>query len=311
HIAWQDLATYWTNRFLDDMQKLNWIKPTHYLKASEQIPHMITVIEKIVKNNSGYVTNGSVYLDTKLFPHFGKLSGFSEEQMLNTAKKFEEDLTNPDKKHPLDITLWRASSENQAEHIPSFTSPWGQGRPGWHIECSAMAMNSLGEQIDIHGGGIDLIYPHHESEIAQSESATKKEPFAKYWLHTGTVYKDGEKMSKSLGNLVMIAELLKIYSPDAIRWMLLSHHYRSQWEYNEKELQDAQEIIALLKKILPEESAKPAKNSVLLQTLQEFMDNDMETDKALAFCVATAKKAKQAELFVIKDFLHMLGFTLA
>src|SRR6202043_4042396 len=150
-------------------------------------------------------------------------------------------LNDPHKKNPLDFVLWIASSSQ-----PVWDSPWGKGRPGWHIECSSIIHKYLGEQIDIHGGGKDLIFPHHESEIAQSQSATKKIPFAKYWLHTGTVMYQGEKMSKSLGNLVLIDELLKKYSPNAIRWVLLSHHWYEDWEFHERELQEAEMKVDLI-----------------------------------------------------------------
>ena len=221
NIPWNQLADFWTQKFLTDMQSLNWIKPTHYLKASENISLMIRIIREIVAKKYGYIKNGSVYLDISKVKDFGKLSHLSHKEMLIKAKEFEEDLDNPNKKYPLDITLWRGSVQNQQAHIPSFDSPFGGGRPGWHIECSVIAMASLGKQIDIHGGGSDLIYPHHESEIAQSETATDKIPFAKYFLHAGIVNYKSKKMSKSLGNVVLVSDLLKKYSPNAIRWMLL------------------------------------------------------------------------------------------
>ncbi len=290
NIPWQELATYWTKRFLDDMEKLNWIKPTNYLKASQQIGPMITLIQRILKKNIAYQVSGGVYLDISKISDYGKLSKLTREQMFQLAKDFEEDIENPNKKHQLDITLWRPTDKHQPAHIPSFESPFGLGRPGWHLECSAMAISSLSEHIDIHGGGMDLKFPHHEDEIAQSESATGKIPFAHFWLHTGTVKYKGEKMSKSLGNLVMTADLLKKYSPNAIRYVLLSHHYRDSWEFVEKELVTAEEKIALFKKTLTGVSGNASlRNKPNLRELESIFDDDLNSPKVLRYFETTAK----------------------
>lgn len=291
--SWQDLANFWTKRFLDDMKELNWVMPTYYLKASEHIRHMVELTQKILANGYAYEVNGSVYLNTEKVNDFGKLSNFSKEQMLETAKKFEEDLENKDKKHPLDITLWRASAKNQPEHIPSFQSPFGNGRPGWHIECSAMSTEKLGEKIDIHGGGIDLIYPHHESEIAESEAATGKKPFAKYWFHTGIVGYQGKKMSKSVGNLVLVSDLLKKYSPNAIRYLLLSRHYRSLWDYKESDLGEAEKVVMLFKEKATED----------LDMAKEFIDA-MEDDFNTPLALSILQKQEAISL----KALSLLGF---
>lgn len=318
-ISWQELANYWTKRFLDDMQKLNWIKPTNYIKASENIDSMIELIQKIIDNKYGYVVNNNVYLDVKKDKSYGELLRLSESEMLALAKQFEEDIANPDKKNPLDITLWRSSEKTQSSHIPSFESPFGLGRPGWHIECSAMAMTTLGERIDIHGGGMDLIYPHHESEIAQSESGTKKKPFVKYWLHTGTVSYEGKKMSKSLGNLVLVSDLLKKYSPNAIRWILLSHHYRESWEFQMEELDAAE---SMFKKITPQLLSYDVRGGASEKNpykdmFAEAMNDDMNTPKVLQHLVQWTsevgeKSGNDATLQsdAIADILKTLGFIL-
>ncbi len=324
NIPWQQLATFWTDKFLRDMQSLNWIKPTHYLKASENITSMIRIIREIVAKKYGYTVNGSVYLDITKVKDFGKLSRLSQDEMLIKAKEFEEDIANPDKRNPLDITLWRAASSQlslparntsrinaggrvaatavafdatqqsskKTNHIPSFSSPFGPGRPGWHIECSGMSIQTLGDQIDIHGGGQDLIYPHHESEIAQSESATGAIPFAKYWVHTGTVGYQGKKMSKSIGNLVLVSDLLKKYSPNAIRWVLLSHHYRSSWEFKEEELVIAEKKVNSLKFV-----RQPQGSSL---EYSSFLDDDMNIPGVLVMLQKNPSKS----------VLEMLGFTL-
>ena len=271
-ISWQKLAKYWTDKFLDDMMALNWIAPTYYLKASEHISDMVKLIRKLIKNGLAYTGHGSVYLDITKSQKFGKLSGLSKTQMMKKSKDYEEDLGNPDKRNPLDITLWRSASTNQPPHIPAFDSPFSKGRPGWHIECSAMSIYSLGQQIDVHGGGQDLIFPHHEAEIAQSEGATGKIPFAKFWVHTGQVHYQGEKMSKSKGNIVMVSDLLKKYSANAIRWLLLSHHYRESWEFKEADLVLAQKQIEGIESNLSHCDTK---------MFSRLMDNDLQTPKVL------------------------------
>lgn len=271
-VSWKKLADFWTNKFLKDMSNLNWIKPGNYLFASEELPSMIQIINSLLKKGLAYKKSGSVYLDIKRISDFGKLSGLNNNEMLKVAKNFEEDLENSDKKTPLDITLWRKG--------PFFDSPFGKGRPGWHVECSAMSINTLGEQIDIHGGGKDLIFPHHEAEIAQSEGATGKTPFAKYWIHSSTVFYQGQKMSKSKGNLVLVSDLLKKYSPNAIRWLLLSNHYRKDWEYKESDLQKAQIIVDCLEKNLASQGP----------TLEPALKDNFNTPKALEILAKNPSK---------------------
>lgn len=297
--TWEKLAKFWTKKFLSDMETLNWVRPTHYLYASKEINSMIILIQKLLAKNLAYKKNGSVYLDISKFPSFGKLSKLNKEEMLQKAKEFEEDLDNPEKNNPLDITLWRASKPDQPPHIPSFKSPWGQGRPGWHIECSAMSISSLGQQIDIHGGGKDLIFPHHEAEIIQSEGATNKVPFVKYWMHTGVVYFKGEKMSKSKGNLVMVSDLLKTYSANAIRWLLLSHHWRETWEFKEKNLKKAQENVDFIESVITRKGVKWQSHPSLAQ-ISQIMNQDLNTPKMLQLLLR----------FPHKRLYKLLGFSI-
>ena len=291
-VHWTSLANYWTDKFLHDMHSLNWIMPDNFMFASAHIPAMLKIINQLKSNDLTYEVNGAVYLEIKKFKDFGKLSRLDEYQMLAYAKEFEEDTDNPDKKHPLDVTLWKPTSPNEPPHIPSFDSPFGPGRPGWHLECSAMGVCSLGEQIDIHGGGVDLLYPHHESEIAQSEGATGKKPFAKYWLHTQLVSFMNQKMSKSIGNLVLVSDLLENYSANAIRYVLLSHHYRKQWEFYEDELRAAEIEVTKIKNAIHLKTSK-AHHHVVKEYLREFcklMDNDMNTPAALEYLQALTRK---------------------
>lgn len=302
NIPWTDLAKFWTDKFLEDMRLLNWTSPTYFLKASGEIPSMISLIQKLLTKNLAYERGGSIYLDILKISDFGKLSRFNKNQMLKVAKKFDEDLDNPDKKHPLDITLWRATAANQSSHIPTFPSPFGPGRPGWHIECSAMSMSTLGEQIDIHGGGEDLIFPHHEAEIAQSEGATGKVPFVKFWIHTKPVFYRGKKMSKSELNLVMISRLLQKYSPNAIRWLLLSKHFTKSWEFTDNDLIKAQKNVKLI------ENALVSQGEALQLSEPEFskiMDDNLNTPKALEFLLKLAKSNSGEDL---KNLYGVLGF---
>ncbi len=307
NISWRELADFWTKKFLQDMKTLNWTMPDNYLKASENIDSMIALIQKLINNGYAYFKNGSVYFDINKKDDYGKLSGLNKTEMLKIAKDFEEDIENNNKKNPLDITLWKATFQNQAVHIPSFESPFGLGRPGWHIECSSMSISTLGEQIDIHGGGIDLIYPHHEAEIAQSEGATGKIPFAKYWMHTAPVSYRGEKMSKSFGNLVMISDLLGTYSADVIRWYLISHHYRRPFEFKKKDLEKSKmEFLRNLEYARNQES-KDVPDDNTFNKFLSALDDDLDTPLALKIINETRKsKGSSATL---GKCLHLLGFS--
>ncbi len=316
NVLWSELANFWTKRFLSDMKNLNWRMPDNYLHASEQIDKMIQIILLLLKKGHAYRVKGNVFLDITRFPQYGNLSRFKELEMLKVAKEFEEDLDNPLKKHRLDITLWRASTLSQPKHIPSFDSPFGKGRPGWHIECSAMAISSLNDQIDIHGGGGDLKFPHHEAEIVQSEGVTNKKPFAKYWLHTGEVRYKGAKMSKSLGNLILVSDILKKYSPNAIRWMLLSHHYRENWEFKESDIEKAASSVILVSSALENASKISYKNNTrdydtksdeVLKEFTKLMDNDVQTPEVLNYVLNLAQEnPKNAR--IIAPVMRTLGF---
>jgi L-cysteine:1D-myo-inositol 2-amino-2-deoxy-alpha-D-glucopyranoside ligase len=185
------------------------------------------------------VVDGTVFFDVTSFPGFGELSGLGEDEQRELLAERGGDPDDPRKRHPLDFVVWQRSRPGE----PWWDSPWGRGRPGWHLECSAMARRHLGVTIDLHGGGADLLYPHHESERAQSESANHA-PFARRWLHTGMVHYQGEKMSKSLGNLVFPRDLFRDHEPAAIRLALLAHHWRSPWEWDPAELKEATERLS-------------------------------------------------------------------
>jgi L-cysteine:1D-myo-inositol 2-amino-2-deoxy-alpha-D-glucopyranoside ligase len=200
------------------------------------------------------------------------------QSMLTIANERGNFPDDPHKKDPLDFVLWQA----QAPGEPAWPSPWGPGRPGWHIECSAMSLRYLGEQLDIHGGGADLTFPHHTCEIAQSEHFTGKAPFSRFWMHTGMVYQDGEKMSKSLGNLTLVSNLLKDYNADAIRVVLQQHHYRYPWECFTEDLQVATETVALFQHVRSlVGNASNGEDTMLRDRFKAAMDNDLNTPQAV------------------------------
>jgi L-cysteine:1D-myo-inositol 2-amino-2-deoxy-alpha-D-glucopyranoside ligase len=231
---WRELGRVETERFLADMRALNALPFDHYVRATDHIPEMLELIAQLLAKGHAYEVNGNVYFAIESDPEFGKLSHLPRAEMLPLANERGNDPDDPDKRDPLDFVLWQRAAEGE----PSWESPYGPGRPGWHIECSAMATRYLGPTVDIHGGGTDLIFPHHEAEVAQSELATGQAPFARIWSHVGMIEYQGEKMSKSLGNLVLARDVLADYSADALRLYLFSHHYRAPWEYVDGEIDE-------------------------------------------------------------------------
>lgn len=298
---WIELGNYWTHRFTTDLKELNVLPPTHYVKATESIPTILKFIEKLTKDDFAYKAGPNIYFRVKKFKKYGKLSKYSESQMRKLLTERGGDPKDPNKEYPLDFILWQGKKEGE----PFWKSKFGDGRPGWHIECSSMIYDFLEKQIDIHGGGFDLIFPHHESEIAQSESFTGKAPFVKYWMHASMVKFQKEKMSKSLGNLVMIRDLIKKYSPNEIRFMLLSHHYRETWEFREADMEKAKEKFLKIES-LPYSGKKPDMKK--LNKFFSFLNNDLDTKSALYEVLKLAKyKENSSE---VKAALYILGFNL-
>lgn len=230
-VDYKTISERYIKEFYIDMGGLGLERPTVEPKATDHIPEMIHLISTLIQKGYAYVRDGDVFFAVEKFRDYGKLSKRNLEEMKAGARVEIDEK----KENPLDFALWKASKPGE----PFWESPWGKGRPGWHIECSVMSQKHLGETFDIHGGGKDLIFPHHENEIAQSEAATGK-PFALYWIHNGFVNIHKEKMSKSLGNILTIKEILKDWHPEALRLFFLSHHYRSPVDYSEEGLKESQ-----------------------------------------------------------------------
>lgn len=276
---WKELGNQWTRHFIEDMKSLNVRPPDYFPRATDVIAEMIATVKALLKAGYAYASGGSVYFHIDAWPEYGKLSRLSREEMLPIANERGNNPNDPNKRHPLDFVLWQA----QAPGEPAWESPWGPGRPGWHIECSTMASRYLGNSVDIHGGGSDLVFPHHESEIAQTEGATGKKPFVRFWLHTSMVRHGGEKMSKSLGNLVLVRDLLKTWSPHALRLYLGAHHYRESWEHSGEGLKEAEELAQKLAQAIKARSGRrtsldPAPRYA---AFLEAMEHDLGTPAAI------------------------------
>ncbi len=287
---WKELAERFVDEFHVDMDALGVKRPTHQPRATEHIPDMQSLIEKLISTGHAYETDGDVMYSVGSFTGYGKLSGKKTEDLISGARVEVDDK----KRDPLDFALWKAAKPDE----PFWDSPWGLGRPGWHIECSVMSMRYLGESFDIHGGGADLIFPHHENEIAQSEGATGR-PFAKYWIHNGFVNIESEKMSKSLGNVLNIRDILKTVQPEAVRLFLLSSHYRSPLDYNEKSIREATAGLERLYSAMEglgelidadgPGADLPEDLKGIREQFTEAMDDDFNTQRALAVLFIAAR----------------------
>lgn len=288
-----EIADKYIERFFNEMDALGIRRAKWYPRASDTIPKIVEIVDGLVARGHAYRVNGDVYFRVTSFPRYLKLSGQSLEDM-QAGARIEPD---PRKEHPMDFSLWKAAKPGE----PSWPSPWGPGRPGWHIECSAMSLQYLGEQIDIHGGGEDLVFPHHENEIAQSEAFTGKSPFVRYWLHNALMKPpEGDEMHRHLGNFVSLREALDRYEPDAIRMFYLSAHYRTPLRWTDEAIQasalglerlriafaNADEVLTTFadaKNAGRSEAAQRAR-----EAFEQAMDDDLNTPQALATIFALA-----------------------
>jgi L-cysteine:1D-myo-inositol 2-amino-2-deoxy-alpha-D-glucopyranoside ligase len=281
-IDFLQLAEQEMERFGQDMDALNMRPAKFEPRATESIDGMLDLIQQLQDGGHTYVSEGTTYFDVTTFASFGKLSHLTEEQMKELAAERGGNPDNPAQRNPLDFVLWQPSADDE----PKWDSPFGVGRPGWHIECSAMCMNALGPTIDIHGGGGDLIFPHHECEIAQSE-AVNEAPFSRYWVHAGLVAYQGTKMSKSLGNLVFVSDLRTEIDPRAIRLALMAHHYRSDFEWFDDEGPKAQTDLDLLIEACA--IAEPLSEGQLMDEVREALDDDLNAPRARELLLESAQ----------------------
>ena len=309
-----ELAERHSEAYLAQLARLNVLPATAYPRATEEMPRIVAFIEGLVARGAAYPSGGDVYFRVRSRPDYGKLSGRAIDDLRSGARVDPGEL----KDDPLDFALWKGAKPGE----PSWESPWGPGRPGWHIECSAMAVGALGEQIDIHGGGADLIFPHHENEIAQSESGTGKVPFARFWLHNALLRLEDEKMSKSSGHLVGIDEALDRHGADALRMFILTSHYRSPLTYGEDALEAARAGAERLRQaaFAAGTGAGAALDpSPFRERFVEAMDDDLNTPRALAALFDLARAVNRAHdeggdagraKAELRELAGVLGFTL-
>ncbi|GJQ23605.1 MAG: cysteine--tRNA ligase [Planctomycetia bacterium] len=282
-----ELVEIYTRSYFEDMDALNNVRPNISPRATAHIPEQIELVEKLIAKGFAYVSNGSVYFNVNAFKEYGKLSGRKQEE-LEAGARIE---INPEKKNPSDFALWKKAEPG---HIMRWKSPWGEGFPGWHLECSAMSMKYLGQTLDIHGGGLENIFPHHECEIAQSEAANEL-PFVRYWIHNNMVTVNGQKMGKSLGNFITLKDAFKKYNPLTVRFFILNTHYRSPLDFSNEALDAADKGLKRLLNTMENlwERISSAKNGsptgVFSEKLEhcrkafiEAMDEDINTSSAIA-----------------------------
>ncbi|MBU6339189.1 MAG: cysteine--tRNA ligase [Rickettsiales bacterium] len=307
-ISIQELTKKITEQFYHDIDALNVLRPTIEPRATEHISEMINMIEQLIKNGFAYENSGHVLFDVSSYKEYGKLSNRSLDEMIAGARVEIADY----KKNPLDFVLWKpADADDDISSI--FDSPWGKGRPGWHIECSAMSFKYLGANFDVHGGGADLQFPHHENEIAQTCCAIEKSNFATYFIHNGFLTVNGEKMSKSLKNFITVKDLLdQEISGIVIRYILLSSHYRKPFDYNQKVVDDAKKSIDKFYNLFTKDDlknfSKANKNDLLDEVFAYFAD-DLNMAKVFSLLHETAKKIKEGNDSNLKlQFLQVLDF---
>ena len=312
-----DVAKFYTDFFFTSMDTMNNLRPKIVCKATDHVPEMIELVKKLIQKGHAYETKEAVYFDVSTFKEYGKLSGQKSEDKKDAVRK--EVYVDPEKKHPADFALWFKRVGKFKDHTMHWESPWGDGFPGWHIECSAMAMKYLGNTIDIHTGGIDHIPVHHENEIAQSEAASGV-PFVHYWMHYHFLQVEGQKMSKSLANFFTIEDITKRgIHPMAFRLLLLQSHYRQPMNFTWKALDGAQEAYLKLKLQINNLKLDTTRHPELVEGSHEFktkfvdfIENDLQTPQALAvlFTMLKSDLSSEEKYELVKNFDRVLGLEL-
>ncbi|MCS7244710.1 MAG: cysteine--tRNA ligase [candidate division WOR-3 bacterium] len=304
-IDWRKIAYKYEQEYIQYAKLMNFKEPDFYPKATLHIQEIIEIIQSLINKGFAYVSNGNVWFDVSKFESYGKLSKKTIEELIS-GYRIEPDSS---KKNPYDFALWKAYKENE----PYWYAPFGRGRPGWHIECSAMVITHLGETVDIHGGAEDLIFPHHENEIAQSETYTNKK-FSNFWIHTGFLNIKGEKMSKSTGIFLSAKDLLENYEPNVVRLFYIKAHYRTPLDFSEELLNDAKNSWNRVKNFLLEYSQDGKILTDILYKFEEAMDDNLNTPKAISVifdAINLAYKNREIAIDVswtIRFLLSILGF---
>ena len=308
NINYRDLAESVWEEFVQAHENLNCLVPDIEPRATAYVPEIVQYIDQLIKNGFGYITKSGVYYDVSKFDDYLKLSGRSTEEV-KTGTRIE---TEEDKKSPEDFALWKFSKEGE----PSWDSPWGVGRPGWHIECSTMINQTLGKTIDFHCGGIDLIFPHHENEIAQSKGVEKNENFVNYWLHNGMLNLSGKKMSKSDGNVKLLNEYIDQYGGEVVRFFFLRAHYRSPQEFSQDLLEESKKTLNNIREYTKGTESDPVDPKVL-EIFEACMNDDMNTPKLLGEIFQMIKESNNLKDLeenqrkqTIKYIFEILGFQL-
>ena len=313
-VPWQEITEKYIESFFKSSDGLNVRRATVHPRATEDMPEIIELINRLIDAEAAYELGGSVYYRVRSKSDYGKLSGQNIDEMIEGTRNEESR-----KEDPADFALWKAVKPEE----PNWDSPWGPGRPGWHSECSAMAFKHLGEQIDIHGGGLDLIFPHHENEVAQSESASSKTPFAGVWIHNGLLRTTGATMSKSLGNAFNVNSALEEFSSDAIRLWILQSHYRTNPLLDKKLIGDAERSMRRIRQAVeavPVVSEKSLDPEPFKRRFVEAMDDDLNTPQALAAIFDLCRKMNRTRADgndvssaadLVRELTSALGFNLA
>ncbi len=316
-VDWRTLGDQQTARYLAALARINVPQPEFYIKATDEIGAMIPLIARLVALGHAYVVNGSVYYNTHSLPDFGAIAHLPDRAaLLAVANEMGNKPDDPQKHDPLDFVLWQPSAAGE----PSWPSPWGAGRPGWHIECSTMATHHLGPQLDIHGGGADLIFPHHACEIAQAEPVTGVTPFVRAWMHVGLVSLGGTKMSKSLGNMVFVDGILADHSPNALRLAILDQPYRAPYEYEAGDVDRAEAQATTIADALALTVAggQPVKTEGISSQFRAALDDDFNTPAAIGILTdlaaritrgATAGEQIRPAQALMRELAGVLGLT--
>ena len=318
-VPYDQLGQQWDQLYRDGLASINCLPFDEYVPASSQIESIKKMVKQLIEQNQAYqASDGNVYFRAASFPKYGELGHQSAAEMLEKAKAGAEDSLvdfpgNPAKESDLDFIVWQGARLGE----PSWPSEWGEGRPGWHIECSSISTGHLGPQFEIHGGGADLIFPHHNSEIAQSESVTHQAPVVGHWLHVAMLYLDGEKMSKSLGNLILIRDALKTHSANAIRLYLLgAQHYRTPLHYQREDVNQAEEQAQTLQQALQATATGQATGEDFANQFYAALDDDFNTPEAIKVLVALSQAILNGDTGTtaqetLRELSGILGLSLA